>query len=410
MKAEIISIGTELLLGEIADTNAPYLAGQLPLLGIDLYWISEVGDNQARIVQVLRRAWQRSDIILTTGGLGPTPGDLTRESIADMLGEPITIEPTLKQEIEEFFAQRNLKMSPSNVKQAGLIPSASPIHNIRGTAPGWWVEKDGHLLIAMPGPPREMQKMWEKEIQPRLLQRLDKTIILSRTLKTFSLAESVIGEKVSSLLFQANPTLAIYAKTDGIHLRLTAKAVSREQAEEMLARGEASVRAILNKYIWGTDDETLEAIVGRLLTEKGLSLAVMESCTGGLLADTITNVPGSSAYFKGGLVAYSNEVKIACGVPPGLIASCGAVSPEVAQAMAQAAKLYLKADIGVSTTGVAGPDELEGKPVGMVYIGVDIGRASRVSSGNYPGDRQQIKRRAATAALVELSKMLASVG
>ncbi len=409
MRAEIISIGTELLLGEITDTNAAYLAGELPLLGIDLYWISQVGDNQARLVEVLQRAWQRSDLILTTGGLGPTEDDLTREAIAEMLGEILTIEPALRQEIEEFFAQRGINMPPSNIKQATLIPSAGAIHNVRGTAPGWWVERDGRVLVAMPGPPREMQHIWDKEICPRLQQRFAGAVILSRTFKTSGLGEAAVGEMVSPLLSQANPTLAVYAKADGIHLRLAAKAPDREQAEEMLAETEVSIRSILGEYIWGTDNDRLEAMVGQLLKEKGLSLAVMESCTGGLLAATITDVSGSSAYFKGGLVAYSNEAKIAGGVAPGLISDYGTISPEVAQAMAQAARLYLRANIGMSTTGIAGPDEVEGKPVGMVYIGIDDGRTVRVVPGNYPGNRIQIKRRATNAALFELRKMLTTV-
>jgi nicotinamide-nucleotide amidase len=409
MKAEIISIGTELLLGETVDTNSNYLAGQLPSLGIDLYWISQVGDNQLRLVEVLKRAWQRSELLLTTGGLGPTEDDLTRESIAEMFGEDMSVSPVLKQEIEEFFSQRGLEMPLSNLKQATLIPSASAIHNIRGTAPGWWVEKDGHILIAMPGPPREMQHMWELEVQPKLRQRFAGTVILSRTIKAFGLTEAAVDEMVTPLLSGTNPTLAIYAKADGIYLRLTTKAQSQIDAEETLARGEASVRSILGEYIWGTDHETLEDVVGQLLAEKGLSLAVVESCTGGLLAATITDVPGSSIYFKGGIVAYSNEAKIACGVASDLITSCGAISPEVARAMAQAARAYLKADIGVSTTGVAGPNGVENKAAGMLYIAVDDGHTSRVIQGNYPGNRPQVKRRATTAALFELKKLLTAV-
>jgi len=403
VKAEIISIGTELLLGEITDTNAPYLASQLPLLGIDLYWISQVGDNQARLVEVLKRAWQRSGLILTTGGLGPTEDDLTREAIAELLGEKLETEPVLEHEIRSFFAQRGIEMPLSNIKQAALIPSADPIHNIRGTAPGWWVERDGRILIAMPGPPEEMQHMWHEEILLRLRQCSAGGIIFSKTFKTFGLPEAAVGELVSPLLSSVNPTLAVYARTDGIHLRLTAKAGSQKQAEKMIAEGEVSIRAILGEYIWGTDDETLEAVIGRLLVEKGLSLAVMESCTGGLLATTITDVPGSSAYFKGGLVAYSNEAKIAYGVDAKIISEYGVISPEVAQAMAEAAKMFLGADVGVGITGI---EETEAKSVGMVYIGMDDGKNRRVVKGNYPGSRARVKRRATTAALFELRKTL----
>jgi len=406
VKAEIISVGTELLLGEITDTNASFLSSQLPLLGIDLYWVSQVGDNQARLVEVLKRAWQRSDLILVTGGLGPTEDDLTREAVAEMLGEQPRIEPALKREIEELFARRGREMSPSNIKQATLIPSAEAIHNMRGTAPGWWVERDGHILVAMPGPPDELHSMWHNEVLPRMYRMYSGAMILSKTIKTFGLGEAVVGELVSPLLQSANPTLAIYAKDDGIHLRITAKAQRQEQAERMIAQHEADVQAILGEYIWGTDNETLESVIGNLLTEKGLSLAVMESCTGGLLADTITNNAGASKYFRGGLVTYSNEAKIAFGIDARLIIDYGVISAEVAQAMAEAARLRLGADIGIGITGVAGPDEVESKPAGTVYMAVDSGRSKRVIKGSYLGDRARVKCRATTAALFELSKIL----
>jgi len=406
VKAEIISVGTELLLGEITDTNANFLAGQLPPLGIDLYWISQVGDNQTRLVEVLRRAWQRSDLILTTGGLGPTGDDLTREAIAEMLVEKMEVAPILADRLRQFFARRNVEMPASNLKQATIIPSATPIYNSQGTAPGWWVEREGHLLIAMPGPPREMQKMWDDDILPQLGLRCSGEIIFSKTLKTFGLGEAKVGELVSPLLSLANPTMGVYAKLDGIHLRLTAKAQSQQQAEEMIARSEASVKSILGEYIWGADNDRLEVLVGSLLAEKELSLATMESCTGGLLASTVTDVSGSSAYFKGGLVAYSNEAKIAHGVAPELISDFGAVSPEVVQAMAAAARLYFEADIGVSTTGIVGPNEIEGKPVVTVYIGIDRAKSKKVVASNYPGNRIWVKHRVTGAALFELRKML----
>ena len=406
MKAEIISVGTELLLGEITDTNAAYLAGQLPLLGIDLYWISQVGDNQARLVEVLKRAWQRSDLILITGGLGPTEDDLTREAIAEMLGEELRIDPLLECEIRKLFARRGITMAPSNIKQAAVIPSAKAIHNAWGTAPGWWVEKDGHILMAMPGPPREMHHMWHTEILPRLHQRATGAIIFSKTLKVFGLPEGTVGELVSPLLSSANPTLGVYAKADGIHLRFTAKAQSQKQAEEMIAQGEARVRSILGESIWGTDNDTLASVVGHLLAEKELSLAVMECCTGGLLTATITDTPDISAYFRGGLIAYSNEALIAYGVDAGLIDDCGVISSEVAQAMAKVSRLRLETDIGISITGVIGPDGLEDKPAGTMYIGIDSSENKKTIKRNYSGDRSRVKRLVIVAALSELRKML----
>ncbi len=399
MQAEIISIGTELLLGEITDTNASYLAGQLPPLGIDLYWVSQVGDNQARLVEVLRRAWQRSGLILTTGGLGPTEDDLTREAIAEMMGEELEVDPALEREMRVFFDQRGLDMPLSNIKQARLIPSARPIHNRQGTAPGWWVERDGRILVAMPGPPAEMTALWQQEVLPRLGQGSSGTVILTKTFKTFGLSEPALGERVAKLIASANPTLAIYAKADGIHLRLAAKAENQKQAEKMITEGEISVRAILNKYIWGSDSDKLESTVGRLLVEKGLSLAVMEDYSGGWLAAGLADIPESPTFFKGGLVASSNEAQAAFGISAEIISRYGAISPEAAQAMAAAVKVFLGADIGVGITGI---EATEARPAGIVYIGLDDGKNRSVIS------RTRGKRRVTTTALFGLREMLLS--
>ncbi len=408
MKAEIISIGTELLLGETTDTNASYLASQLPTLGIDLLWVTQVGDNLERLRECLERAWGRSDVVLTTGGVGPTEDDLTREAIAEMFGEELSVDPKLERRLRELFAHRGFPMPESNIKQATLIPSARAIPNHWGTAPGWWVEKGRKILIAMPGPPAEVKHMWEKEVSERLRERLRHEIILSRTIKTFSLAESAVAEMVSTLLSSTNPTTAVYAKPDGIHLRMTAKAKTREKAEEMIAQQETELRSLLGDVIWGSNEETLEGLVGALLVEKGLTLATMESCTGGLLANTITDVPGSSKYFKGGLVAYTNEAKLSYGVSASLIAQHGAISPEVAGDMAGVARERLGADIGVGITGVAGPTEVEGKPVGTVHIAIDDGKERRLILGIYPPLRHEVKRRATYHALFELRRTLLS--
>lgn len=409
MRAEIISVGTELLLGELTDTNAPFLASQLPLLGIDLYWISQVGDNQVRLVEVLKRAWQRSDLILITGGLGPTEDDLTREAIAELLGEKLKVVPALERELRELFKRLGMEMPLANIKQATLIPSAEVIDNVNGTAPGWWVEKDKRIIIAMPGPPREMQPMWYHQILPRLRQTVTGAIIISKTFKTFGLTEASVGELVSPLLSSANPTLGVYAKADGIHLRLTAKAQSQRQAEEMIAHGEAKLSSILGEYMWGTDGDMLEAVVGHMLIKRGLSLAVMENYPGGLLAATITSAPGASTYFKGGLVAGSDEALSAFGVDAKVISDYGASSAEVAQAMAEAARLHLGADIGVGIAGVDELNEVEERLVATIYIGIDDGKDKRATTAHYPPwDRAWVKRRAVTAALFELRKILAT--
>ena len=405
MKAEIISTGTELLLGQIADANSPYLAKELSYLGIDLYWITQVGDNRPRLVEALKGACKRSHLIITTGGLGPTEGDQTREAIAELLGEKMRVDRGLEQGLRNLFHLAGLEMPARNIKQAHLIPSARPVSNPVGTAPGWWVEWREKIILAMPGPPHEMQRMWEQEIRPKLKQ-LSSDVIISRTIKTLGITEARVDEMVSPLLSSPNPTLAIYARPDGIQLRITAKAPERAKAEEMIAQVESQLRAILGKAVWGADDDTLEGLVGTMLRECKLTLATMESCTGGLLASTITDVPGSSDYFKGGLVAYSTQMKIAFGVDAGVLAQYGTVSPETAAAMAKAARIRMEADIGIGVTGVAGPAEMEGKPAGTVHIAIDTRERAKTVSFSYPPRRTEVKRRAVLSTLLELRRLL----
>jgi len=414
MKAEIISIGTELLLGEITDTNASYLASQLPLLGLDLLWVTQVGDNMERLKECLERAWSRSDIVLTTGGLGPTEDDLTREAIAELFDEIPTVNPHMERNLREWFTGRKLIMPENNLKQALLIPSARAIPNPRGSAPGWWIEKKRrgakpHLLVAMPGPPAEMQRMWEKEVFDNLHKLVQTDIIVSRTIKTLTDSESGVSEKLAPILPSANPSIGIYAKPDGIHLRITAKAASIDAAQSMISHHEEKVRSLIGNIVWGYDNDTLEGIIGKSLTEKGLTLATMESCTGGLLANTITDVPGSSNYFKGGYITYTNVAKIINGVSSDIIAQHGAVSQQVAADMARAARERLKADIGIGITGVAGPAEMEGKPAGTVFIAINDGEKTISIEGRYPPLRHQVKRRATYHALFELRKILLGI-
>lgn len=406
MKAEIISIGTELLLGEIVDTNSAYLASQLPLLGLDLHFISTVGDNQQRLINILQQAWQRSDIILTTGGLGPTQDDITREAIAEFLDEEIGTDSELVKELERLFQHFKMEMPKSNLRQAGVIPSAQIIANPRGTAPGWWVERDNHTIITMPGPPNEMQLMWTKAIMPRLQQKLGGAIIVSKTLKIFGLSEAKVDELVSSFLASTNPTLGTYAKTDGIHLRLTAKACTTDEAQALITEREREISAILGDNIWGTDSDSLEATIGTLLASKGLTLASMESSTGGLLANSITNIPGSSKYFKGGIIAYTDKVNTSYGIDEQLISRYGPVSTEVAEAMASAVRQHLHTDIGIGLTAVTGPAEIEGKPIGTICIGIDNRQRTLSFTRNYPGNRPQVKQRAFISALFELRRIL----
>ncbi|MBI4234099.1 MAG: competence/damage-inducible protein A [Chloroflexi bacterium] len=407
MYAEIVSVGTELLMGEIVDTNAAYLAARLPALGLEMRWVSQVGDDLDHMVEILRRALGRSDVILTTGGLGPTQDDLTREAIAQSLGEEPLVDPELLEQLTAYFRDRSMPMPSSNTKQATLIPSARSLPNPRGTAPGWWVEKGGRIIIAMPGVPPEMERMWEKEAVPRLKERVRGTVILTRAIKTFGLSEAAVGEALHSLFGQGNPYLGIYAKSDGIHLRIIARAAREADAQALIAPVEAEIQAKMGPAIWGVDDETPEERLGSLLRERSLTLATMESCTGGLLASTITDVPGSSEYFLGGFVTYSNASKIAHGVDPRLVEEHGAVSPQVAEAMAQAARQRLETDLGVSVTGVAGPADQEGKPPGTVHIGLAWEGQAKAVSGRYPPRREMVKRRAVTHALLELCRLVA---
>lgn len=399
MRSEIVSIGTEILMGQITDTNASWLAQQLPSLGIDLYWVSAVGDNLGRLTEVLTRASQRSDLVICTGGLGPTEDDLTREAIAAMLGEEIFVDPRLEADLQEHFQRRGNVMPERNLKQATRTASTEALPNPRGTAPGWWTEREGRVVVAMPGVPHEMRHMWETQVEPRLRMRLGSAIIHSRLLKVIGLGESAAEDRIRHLLQSDNPSIGTYAKEDGIHLRLTAKAETVEQARALVEDLENRVRAALGTHVYGADNDSLEGVVGRLLMARGLSLATMESCTGGLVANVITNEPGSSAYFKGGLVSYTNDSKVAFGVDAGVIERHGAVSPETALAMAAAARERLGSSVGLAVTGVAGPAELEGKPPGTVHIGIDVEGEQRTINPFYPVVRVQMKRLAMLASL-----------
>jgi nicotinamide-nucleotide amidase len=399
MRAEILSCGTELLLGQITDTNATYLAQSLSALGIDLYFVSQVGDNQGRIVDTLRRAWERSDLIIMTGGLGPTEDDLARESISALLGETMQVDPTLEAELRRMFATRRSDMPERNVKQATLIPSAKALPNPRGTAPGWWVEKDKRIIVAMPGVPREMYRMWEQEAIPRL-KPYTGGLIFTRILRVSGLGESSVEERLDSFLHGNNPTLATYAKSDAIDVRITAKADTSEEAERLVAEMEVQVRQVLGYYVFGTDKDTLQSVVGDLLLSRNQSLAVMESITGGLLSSTITDVSKSSQHFIGGVAAYSAKLKEQMGVPHQIIEQYGTISEEAARAMAHAIRERLGADYGLGVTGVAGPDQQEGKPAGTIHIAVEGPQGVVTAMGpGWRGNREDNKRYAVLAAL-----------
>jgi nicotinamide-nucleotide amidase len=406
MKAEILSIGTELLLGQIVDTNANYLAQQLPALGLDLYYVSQIGDNRQRLADAFRQALERSDVIITSGGLGPTEDDLTREAIADVMGEQLEIQPHLEEELRAFFTRRGRSMPDRNVKQATTIPSGTYLPNPVGTAPGWWVEREGKVIVSMPGVPHEMHKMWAEQAEPRLARLISGGVIVSRTLKLVGIGESHAEETLGELTHSTNPTLATYAKSDGIHLRLTAKAAVRAEAERQLDAFEPRVRERVAEWVYGGESDTLPAVVGALLRERSLTLTVAESATGGELASLITEAPGASDYFVAGYVAYSADAKLALGVSPRVLDEHGTVAQATTQALAAAARNTAGADVAVATTGVAGPGTSEDKPVGLLHIVVDIQGRQVCQETRYSTTRSEYKSRGALEALYLLWREL----
>lgn len=406
MRAEIISCGTELLLGHITDTNATYLAQHLAALGIDLYYVSQVGDNQGRVVKTLQRAWERSELIIMTGGLGPTEDDLTRESISALLGETMRVDPTLGANLRARYPIMFSTMPERNIKQATLIPSAQSIPNPVGSAPGWWVEKDGRIIVAMPGVPREMFCMWENEVIPRL-QKFTGGLIFTRLLRVYGLGESAVEEVLGDLIHNTNPTLATYAKNDAVDVRITAKAESTEQAVQLVATMEEKARAVLGHHVFGIEGQTLASVIGKALQKRNQTLGVMESLTGGQLASTITDFQSSSKHFIGGIVAYSTDLKVQMGVPREVVERYGVVSEETAVAMAYAIRERLGTDFGIGVTGVAGPDKQEDKPVGTVYIAVAGPEGVVTGMGpGWRGGRSDNKRHAVLTSLNLLRRYL----
>ena len=409
MKAEIFSIGHELLMGELTDTNSPWIAARLPALGLQVQWVSIIGDDQQMLTEAFTRGLQRSDVIITTGGLGPTQDDLTREAVAGALGETPVVQEEVVQDLERYFQGRGQVMPPHNIKQALLIPSASFITNRNGTAPGWWTERDGKIIINMPGPPGEMHAIWEEEVEPRLLKLVDDEVTITRNIKTMGMSEGAIDEIVSEFFGKENPYLGIYSKADGIHLRIIARSADAASASAMIQPVEDAIHERLGEYIWGYDDETPEQAIGPLFKERGLTLATMESCTGGYLANSITEVPDSADYFKGGVVAYTNAMKTANGVPLETIEKHGGVSQATATAMARAVRERFDADFGIGITGVLGPSEIEGKPVGLAYVGIVGVEDVREFELRLPPRRVVIKRRVSNQALIELRKLVATM-
>ena len=409
MKAEIVSIGTELLMGELTDTNASWIAGRLPPLGIQLQWVSIVGDDLPMLTEAFRRGMERSDIIFTTGGLGPTQDDLTREAVAAALEEAPVVQEAELANLRQWFRNRGQDMPAHNVKQAHLVPSASFITNRNGTAPGWWAEKGGKHIVCMPGPPGENRAMWADEIDARLKTMIDTEVTITRNIKTLGLGEASVDEIVSEFFGLENPYLGIYSKADGIHLRIIARAADEAVAREMIAPVENAIHERLAPYIWGYDDETPELSVGSALVARGMTVATMESVSGGFLANSITEAPDSNQWYRGGSVAYTTDAMIAAGVDADVLSDHGVVSQQTANAMALAAQYSNAADFGIGVTGVLGPQELEGHRPGTIHIAIAHGEDVQEFPLRTPPRRLVIKRRSCNTALTELRKLITAV-
>lgn len=379
MKCELVFVGTELLLGDILNTNAQYLSKKLAALGFDVLFQCVVGDNPERLKEVLKEGLERADIIITTGGLGPTKDDLTKEVCASMFSLPLEMHEESLKRVHDYFKAKNATMPKSNEKQALMPHGAVVFKNENGTAPGCAIEKDGKHIIILPGPPREMHMMFENGALP-YLKKYSTHVIISHSVRTFGIGESLMAEKAGELLDMQNPTVAPYAKSGEALLRVTAKAKTEDEAEKLIAPVIGEIKNRLGSLVYGIDTGSMEEAVVALLKEKKLSLSTAESCTGGLIAKRITDIPGASDVFGCGIVSYSNEVKHSVlGVQNELLEKYGAVSEAVAASMALGAKKASGADIAVSVTGIAGPaSDNTNKPVGLVFIAVTDGKNFRI--------------------------------
>ncbi|MBI3312147.1 MAG: competence/damage-inducible protein A [Candidatus Omnitrophica bacterium] len=407
MRAEIIAIGTELLLGYTVNDDAATVGRALARLGIDCYRHVTVGDNPARLAEAIRTGLQRADLVVTCGGLGPTVDDVTLETISAVTGHPLVFYPEILRKIRERFRRLKIRMPPSNRRQALLPKEAVELPNAIGTAPGFLLtlrqaQGKRKFLAALPGPPSELIPMLEKHLEPRLRRLAGAGVLRSLTLETTGLTESEVDAKVRDLLALAGDvTVGIYARAGQVDLRITARAGNTSAADRKIRRVERRIRQRLGKFIYGADQEQLEEVVGRLLQRRRRTLAVAESCTGGLIQHRITEVPGSSDYFVGGVVSYANKFKTsALSVRPSLLRKHGAVSRQVAATMADEVRGLTGSDLGLAVTGIAGPTGgTKTKPVGLVYIALAAKRSVQVQKFLFSGSRGTIKFKTSQAAL-----------
>ncbi len=402
MTVEIISVGTEILLGNIVNTNAAYLSEKCAGLGLSCYYQDVVGDNEDRLLETIKLALSRADILLLSGGLGPTQDDLTKEVAAKALGKELYLHEESKEVIRKFFEERGLEITDNNWKQAMVPEGAIVMENPNGTAPGIIMAQDNKHVILMPGPPNEMIPMFETSVMP-YLSGLQSCVIYSQTVKICGVGESKAESMVSDLIeAQSNPTIATYAKTGEVHLRVTARAEDEKEARKLVKPIIKDLKGRFGNHVYTTDDEvTLEKAVVDLLTANKLTACTVESCTGGMLSARLINVPGVSEVFKSGYVTYSNKSKRRLlGIKKNLLLKHGAVSEQIAREMAKTAAMLAKTDVCVSTTGIAGPDGgTPEKPVGLVYIGCNVCGKITVKECHFSGSRFKIRESTVSAAL-----------
>ncbi|MBU3091076.1 competence/damage-inducible protein A [Clostridium sp. CM028] len=403
MKAEILSVGTEILLGDIVNTNAQYIAKRLADLGISVYHQCVVGDNPERLLESYRLAFSRADLVITSGGLGPTKDDLTKEVAFEYFGKRSVVHEASLKIIEDYFKDMNRPMTKSNKKQAYFPVDAVVIPNNNGTAPGCIIEENGKIIALLPGPPWEMKPMFEEAVIP-YLKKFAQGVLVSKVLRVIGVGESSAEEMIEDILNnQTNPTVAPYAKAGEMTFRITAKANTQEEGTRLIAPMEDEIRRRLGNNIYGEGNTTLENVLGEMLINKKLTISTAESCTGGMVAAKLINYPGISSAFIEGAITYSNEAKInRLGVARETLDKYGAVSSEVAAEMAQGIAKTAGTSIGLSTTGIAGPDGGSAeKPVGLVYVGLYINGEVKTKMLKLSGNRQKI-RESATMELLDL--------
>lgn len=404
MIAEIIAVGTELLLGDILNTDAQFLAKELATLGIGLYAQTVVGDNRSRLTQAICAALSRADLVILSGGLGPTDDDITRETAAKIMKKPLIYRPEI---YDAILARITKNTVQSNKRQAYVPEGATVLTNDNGTAPGLWMEDNGKILILLPGPPAELEPMFRDKVRPLLISRTG-NVILSETVRLFGIGESAVGERVGDLMAAENPTVAPYVKNGDVTLRITARAKTERAAADLIAPIKADIVSRFPDYVYGFGEEELVEKVLRYCKEKSYTIATAESCTAGMIAAAIGDISGVSSIFFEGFVTYSNEAKEKnLGVPHEILETYGAVSEQTARAMAEGVCSRTASRIGIAATGIAGPDGgTDEKPVGLVYIGVCIDGETTVRKRIYKGNRNRVRRLTVLNAFDEVRQRL----